>query len=261
MEIVITENPEKAARIAADAICRLLTDTAEPVLGLATGSSPVPTYGELIRRHRAGDVSFANARAFLLDEYVGLAPDHPEAYRAFIERELTDQVDLPAGNLKGPDGSGVELAMAADRYEALIANAGGIDLQLLGIGSDGHIGFNEPTSSLGSRTRLKTLTEDTRLDNARFFDGDVTQVPRHVLTQGIGTILEARHLVLIATGQSKAAPIAKAIEGPLTAMVPASALQLHPHATVIIDEAAAVELSSTEYYRHAYANKPEWQHI
>ena len=134
-------------------------------------------------------------------------------------------------------------------------------LQLLGVGSDGHIGFNEPTSSLGSRTRLKTLTDDTRTDNARFFDGDASLVPRHVLTQGIGTILEAKHLVLVATGESKAAPIAKAIEGPLAAMVPATALQLHPHATVIIDEAAAAGLSHVDYYRQAYDNKPDWQHI
>ncbi len=261
MEIVITESPERAAEIAADAICRLIDENPRSVLGLATGSSPLPTYRELIDRHRSGLVSFANARAFLLDEYVGLEPGHPEAYRAFIERELVSQIDLPPDALDGPDGSGSDLAGAPQRYEALIAEAGGIDLQLLGIGSDGHIGFNEPTSSFGSRTRLKTLTDDTRADNARFFDGDASLVPRHVLTQGIGTILDARHLVLIATGDSKAAPVTKAIEGPLAAMVPASALQLHPHATVIIDEAAAAGLSHVDYYRQAYDNKPDWQHI
>jgi glucosamine-6-phosphate deaminase len=261
MEIVIADSQQRAAEIAAGAVCRLLNSKQRPVLGLATGSSPLPIYRELIRRHQAGRVSFSHARAFLLDEYVGLAPDHPEAYRTFIERELVNQIDLPAEELNGPDGSGPELALAADRYEALIAEVGGIDLQLLGIGSDGHIGFNEPTSSFGSRTRLKTLTEDTRRDNARFFDGDVTQVPKHVLTQGIGTILEARHLILIATGESKAAPIAKAIEGPLAAMVPATALQLHPHATVILDEPAAADLGHGQYYRHAFDNKPDWQHI
>lgn len=261
MEIVIADSPERVAEIAADAICRLMSDVARPVLGLATGSSPLPTYRELIDRNRAGLVSFADARAFLLDEYVGLEPDHPEAYRTFIERELVSQIDLPLEALNGPDGSGADLAGAPLRYEALIAEAGGIDLQLLGIGGDGHIGFNEPTSSLGSRTRLKTLTEHTRIDNARFFDDDVSQVPRHVLTQGIGTILEARHLVLVATGQSKAGPLGKAIEGPLSAMVPATALQLHPHATVIIDEPAAAALSNADYYRHAYENKPSWQHI
>ncbi|MEE9414894.1 MAG: glucosamine-6-phosphate deaminase [Acidimicrobiales bacterium] len=261
MEIVITSEPNDAADIAADAVQLLLADLAHPVLGLATGSSPLPTYRELIRRYDSGRLTFGHVRAFLLDEYVGLGTDHPQTYRAFIEREFTSQVDLPAQALAGPDGASSELAAAAPQYEALIADAGGIDLQLLGIGSDGHIGFNEPGSSLGSRTRLKTLTDETRADNARFFDGDIETVPRHVLTQGIGTILEARHLVLIATGEAKAAPIALAVEGPLTAMVPATALQLHPHATIIIDEPAAQALLHADYYRQAYANKPEWQHI
>lgn len=143
----------------------------------------------------------------------------------------------------------------------MISDAGGIDLQLLEIGGDGHIGFNEPASSLGSRTRLKTLTDETRTDNARFFDDKIDGVPRHVLTQGIGTILEARHLILIATGPNKAKPIALAVEGPLTAMVPASALQLHPHATIVIDESAAQELLHGDYYRQSFANKPSWQHV
>lgn len=261
MEIVITADPEAVAVVAADAIERLVRAKSRPVLGLATGSSPLPTYRRLIERHRAGEVSFANARAFLLDEYVGLDSGHPGAYRSFIERELIDHIDLPADALFGPDGNRSGLETAADRYERLIADAGGIDLQLLGIGRDGHIGFNEPTSSLGSRTRLKTLTEATRTDNARFFDHDIDAVPRHVLTQGIGTILGTRHLVLVATGQAKAEPIARAVEGPLTAMVPASALQLHPHATVVIDEPASQRLANADYYREAYANKPAWQYI
>jgi glucosamine-6-phosphate deaminase len=261
MEIVITSSPQEAAEIAADAIERLLAAVARPVLGLATGSSPLLTYKELIDRHRRGALSFATTRAFLLDEYVGLPPGHPEAYRAFIEREFTNEIDLPADALSGPDGSGDDLADAPGTYERQIASSGGVDLQLLGIGSDGHIGFNEPTSSLGSRTRLKTLTDATRADNARFFNDDIEAVPRHVLTQGIGTILEARHLLLIATGASKAAPIALAIEGPLTAMVPATALQLHPHATVIVDEPAATGLTHGDYYREAYTHKPEWQHL
>lgn len=261
MEVVITPDPEAAAEVVADAIQRLVTTTTRPVLGLATGSSPLPIYRTLVVRHRAGRLSFASTRAFLLDEYVGLDPDHPEAYRSFIKRELIDQVDLPDGALWGPDGSGRDLAGAPERYEHQIAEAGGIDLQLLGVGRDGHIGFNEPTSSLRSRTRLKTLTDTTRADNARFFGGDIDAVPRHVLTQGIGTILEARHLVLIATGESKAGPIAQAVEGPLTAMVPASALQLHPHATIVVDEAAAARFTHASYYREAFANKPAWQHL
>jgi glucosamine-6-phosphate deaminase len=151
------------------------------------------------------------------------------------------------------------LPAACAHYEASIAAADGVDLQLLGIGSDGHIGFNEPVSSLGSRTRLKTLTKRTRLDNARFFDGDVDAVPLHVITQGIGTIREARHLVLVAWGSEKAGAVAACVEGPITAMFPASALQLHPHATVVIDEDAASGLSLADYFRDTWAAKPEWQ--
>lgn len=261
MEIVIAASPEKVARIVADAVGRLLTSVRRPVLGLATGSSPLPTYRELIERHRRGSVSFVAARSFLLDEYVGLPPGHPQTYRAFIKREFVDHIDLPVDALFGPDGASRDFADATSAYEQQIAECGGIDLQILGIGRDGHIGFNEPSSSLGSRTRLKTLTEATRADNARFFDNDIESVPRHVLTQGIGTILEARHLVLIATGASKAHPIALAIEGPLTAMVPASALQLHPHATIVIDEPAAAELTNASYYRETWASKPHPRHI
>lgn len=260
MEIVIASTPRDAAVIAARAIERVVTAKAHPVLGLATGSSPLGIYAELIERHHDG-LSFAHTTAFLLDEYVGLEPTHPEAYRAFIEREFTSQIDLTTEALHGPDGNGENLGGAGQVYESQIAAAGGVDLQILGIGSDGHIGFNEPGSSLGSRTRVKTLTEDTRNDNARFFQGNVDDVPRHVLTQGIGTILDADHLVMIATGGAKALPIARAVEGPITAMVPASALQLHPHTTVIIDEAAASQLSLADYYREAYDNKPDWQQI
>lgn len=261
MEVVISDSPASAAVVAADAIEHLLLTEKAPVLGLATGSSPLPIYAELISRHERGHISFAHAHAFLLDEYVGLEPDHPEAYRSFIRREFTDHVDLPPAALFGPDGTRRHGEEAAGLYERQIADAGGIDIQLLGVGSDGHIGFNEPTSSFGSRTRLKTLTDATRTDNARFFGGDVNAVPRHVLTQGIGTILEAGHLVLIATGHSKARPIALAVEGPLTSMVPATALQLHPRATILLDEPAAVDLQLGSYYREAFANKPKWQTI
>lgn len=259
MEVVIVSTPEEAASMVADAIERLLARVERPVLGLATGSSPLLTYRELIARCAVGRLSFAHASAFLLDEYVGLEPDHPEAYRTFIAREFTDHVDFPSGAVHGPSGGIDGLERAADDYEADLAAAGGVDLQLLGVGGDGHIGFNEPGSSLGSRTRLKSLTDATRADNARFFGGDMAAVPRHALTQGVGTILEARHLVLIATGEPKAEPIARAVEGPLTAMVPASALQLHPHATVLVDEAAAAGLTQAEYYRETFAHKPDWQ--
>lgn len=259
MEVVIAESPDHVARICADSIERLLRTERTPTLGLPTGSSPLPTYRELQRRYERGDVSFAGTRCFLLDEYVGLGAGHPQEYRSFIRREFVDRVDLGEHALFSPDGEADDLLAAAVDYERLIAEHGGIDLQLLGIGTDGHIGFNEPTSSLGSRTRLKTLTRETRSANARFFDNDIDAVPLHALTQGVGTILEARHLVLIATGAAKAAAIARTVEGPITAMHPASALQLHPHVTVLVDEEAARELSQADYYREIAAAKPDWQ--
>jgi glucosamine-6-phosphate deaminase len=228
------------------------------VLGLATGSSPLATYAELIERHRAGRISFATASAFLLDEYIGLPDAHPQSYRAVIEQQFTGAVDFAPNAVHSPDGSASDLPAACAAYEAAIRAAGGIDLQLLGIGSDGHVGFNEPISSLSSRTRVKTLTDETRADNARFF-ASPDAVPHHVVTQGIGTILDARHVVLIATGASKAAPIRQAVEGPLAAICPASALQLHPHASVVIDDDAAADLTLSEYYRATWRGKPAWQ--
>jgi glucosamine-6-phosphate deaminase len=261
MEVVITPTDDHAAALVADIIERLLNNVERPVLGVATGSSPLPTYREIVQRHAAGRMSFAGAELFLLDEYVGLVAAHPEAYRSFIEREFTNQLDLPNCALHGPDGSLANLPSAAADYEAALMSSGGVDVQLLGIGGDGHIGFNEPGSSLGSRTRLKTLTDSTRADNARFFADDIEAVPRHVLTQGVGTILDAHHLVMIATGESKAAPIARAVEGPVTSMVPASALQLHPHVTVVLDELAAKNLTNADYYRETFRHKPSWQQL
>jgi glucosamine-6-phosphate deaminase len=255
VEVVISSTPE---RVVADAIEALLERKADAVLGLATGSSPLPVYDELARRHGEGRLSFAATTAFLLDEYVGLPPDHEQSYRAVIEREFTARVDFDRHRVHGPDGQAADLPAACAGYEAAIAAAGGVDLQLLGVGGDGHIGFNEPGSSLASRTRLKTLTAQTRVDNARFFDS-IDDVPRHVLTQGVGTILDARHLVLVATGEAKADAVAKTVEGPVTAFFPASALQLHPHASVVVDEAAASRLELADYYRQAYAGKPTWQ--
>ena len=258
VEVVVVRDAEAAGALVADVVVALLRRRPDAVLGLATGSSPLPAYRELIERHRRGEVSFARARGFLLDEYVGLPPGHPQSYRAVIERELAGQVDFAPDAVRGPDVHASDLLAACDAYEADIAAAGGVDLQLLGIGTDGHVGFNEPSSSLGSRTRLKTLTGRTRADNARFF-GDRDEPPRHVVTQGIGTILEARHLLLVAVGAGKAAIAARAIEGPLTALVPASALQLHRHVTVVLDEPAAAGLQLLEYYREVYGGKPEWQ--
>ena len=260
MEVVIVDGPEAAGRLVGGAIADLVGRRPDAVLGLATGSSPLAVYGDLARRHAAGELSLARARAFLLDEYVGLPRDHPQRYRAFIARELERHVDLAPGAVEGPDvgADGPALLDACAAYERAIVEAGGIDLQLLGVGGDGHIGFNEPGSSLASRTRLKTLTDVTRADNARFF-ATIDEVPRHVITQGVGTILEAGHLVLLAFGARKAAAVARAVEGPVTAMMPASALQLHPHATVVVDDEAAAGLALAGYYRETWAHKPGWQ--
>lgn len=254
MEVVITA---EAARLAADAVEALVRARPAAVLGLATGSSPLPAYRELVRRHDAGTApSYGEVRCFLLDEYVGLPPGHPQTYRETIFRELTDALGIARDRVASPDPSDPE--GAGPRYEEAIRAAGGVDLQVLGIGGDGHLAFNEPGSSLASTTRVKTLTDRTRRDNARFF-GSVDEVPRHVLTQGLGTILRARHLLLVAAGAGKAEAVAAAVEGPVTASCPASVLQLHPHATVLLDEDAAARLERADYYREVYASKPEWQ--
>ena len=257
---MITPTAEDAARVVAGVVLRLLTERPAPVLGLATGTSPLGAYRSLIEEHRLGRVFFAAASAVLLDEYVGLPPDHPEAYRAVIRREFTDHVDLTPDRLHGPDVWADDLPAACAHYDRLLDELGGVDLQLLGIGSDGHVGFNEPGSSLRSHTRVKTLTSATRADNARFF-ASPDEVPRHVVTQGLGTITDARHVLLVATGETKAAPVARAVEGPLAAVCPASVLQLHRHATVVLDEAAAAGLQLADYYREAYAGKPPWQQL
>lgn len=257
MEVVIAPADE-LARLAADAVEGLLRADPETVLGLATGSSPLAVYDELARRHKDG-LSFARARAFMLDEYVGLSADHPERYRNVIEKEIASRVDLAPGAVQGPDGLADDLPAACAAYEQAIADAGGVDLQILGIGTDGHIAFNEPGSSLASRTRIKTLTRQTREDNARFFGGSVEQVPRHCLTQGLATIMSARHLVLLATGRAKAEAVHQLVEGPVSAMWPATIMQLHPHATVLVDDAAASRLQLGDYYRQTYADKPAWQ--
>lgn len=260
MEVVITVDEGAAARVVAGIVERLLRTTDQPVLGLATGSSPLASYRMLVEAHLAGELSFAGASAVLLDEYVGLPPGHPQGYRAFIRHHLADRVDLVPDRLHGPDVWTDDLAAACVAYDRLLDELGGVDVQVLGIGSDGHIGFNEPGSSLRSRTRVKTLTSTTRADNARFF-GSLDEVPRHVVTQGLGTISDARHLVLVACGSGKAAPVEAAVEGPVTASCPASVLQLHPHVTVVVDEAAAAKLANAAYYRETYAGKPSWQEL
>lgn len=260
MEVVIAPAAE-LVQIAANEIDALLRRKPDAVLGLATGSSPLAIYDELARRHDETGLSFAKARGFMLDEYVGLPKDHPERYRNVIQTEIAGRVDWPADQVRGPDGLADDLPKACAEYDQAIKDAGGVDIQILGIGTDGHIAFNEPGSSFSSRTRIKTLTKQTREDNARFFDDDISQVPQHCLTQGLGTIMEARHIILIATGKAKAEAVHQLVEGPISALWPATILQMHPHCTVLLDDAAASRLQLGQYYRETYANKPAWQGI
>lgn len=258
MEVVILNGSKQIGKLAADAIEELLRRKPNAVLGLATGSSPLPVYDELAARHGRDGLDFSRASGFALDEYVGLPAGHPESYREVIRREFTNRVNIAPENVNGPDGTATDILAACRTYEESITAAGGIDLQLLGVGTDGHIGFNEPGSSFASRTRIKSLIEQTRRDNARFF-GSLAEVPHHVLTQGLGTIMDARHVILVATGAQKAQAVREFVEGPVSAICPASVLQFHPHATVLLDEAAASALKLADFYRHTYDDKPAWQ--
>ncbi|MEO3756986.1 glucosamine-6-phosphate deaminase [Mycobacterium sp. B14F4] len=261
MEVVILQEAGQIGALAADAVTALLDRNPAAVLGLATGSSPIAIYDELVARRDAGRISFARARGFTLDEYVGLPADHPQRYRNVIEAAFVARVDFADGAVQGPDGSARDIPAACAAFEEAIRRAGGVDLQILGIGTDGHIAFNEPGSSLASRTRIKTLTRQTRLDNARFFGDDLDAVPTHCLTQGLATIMAARHLILVATGRHKAEAVHHLVEGAVSALWPATILQHHPHVTVLLDEAAAGRLQLVDYYREAYHNKPAWQGI
>ncbi len=248
MRVIIEPDAEAVGRRAALFIAELVRRKPDCVLGLATGGSPQGAYRELIRQHREGGLDFSRVTTFNLDEYVGLEPTHPQSYRFFMQRNLFDHINIPAANTHVPDGRALDFEHSCRVYEELIRSSGGIDLQLLGIGTDGHIAFNEPGSSLGSRTRLKTLARETIRDNARFF-GSEDKVPRLAVTMGVGTILEARRCLLVAYGENKADAIARTIEGPVTAVVTASALQLHQDVIVVVDEAAASRLERRDYYR------------
>ena len=258
MEIIIKPTVAEAQQETARIIARQIKRQHGSVLGLATGSTPIGVYEILVAMHRRGELDFSRVTTFNLDEYVGLAPEHPCAYREFMRRHLFGLVNVEPARIHFPDGLAQDIPTHCAAYEETMRAAGGIDLQLLGIGRDGHIGFNEPSSSLASRTRIKTLTPQTVKDNARFF-GSADQVPRHVITMGVGTIMDSRHCLLLATGGAKAEVIARMAEGPITASVPASVLQMHPACTVVVDEAAAAELKRHEYYRWVYDNKPQWQ--
>jgi len=258
VEIIISSSAREASAEAARIAAALIRSKPRTVLGLATGSTPLGFYGELAAMHARGEIDFSEVTTFNLDEYAGLGPDHPQSYAHFMRENLFSKVNIAHWRTHIPDGLAADIPAHCAAYELAIREAGGIDLQLLGVGSDGHIGFNEPGSSLGSRTRLKTLTERTIGDNARFFESPAL-VPRHVITMGVGTILDAKRCLVLAFGEGKADAVAAMAEGPVTADVPASALQFHSACSLLIDEAAAAKLKRADYYRWVYANKPAWQ--
>ncbi|WP_428240732.1 glucosamine-6-phosphate deaminase [Gynuella sp.] len=247
MRIVILNNSDDVAAYGAQLIIRQIQNKPDSVLGLATGSSPMKLYDKLVEAVAAGDVSLAQCVSFNLDEYVGLAPDHDQSYRSFMQKHLFERVDIRIENTHVPDGLASDPEHMCAQYEQAIRDHQGVDLQLLGIGANGHIGFNEPSSSLRSRTRIKTLTMQTVKDNARFFSADEFQ-PELAITMGIETIMESRQVLLLATGENKAAAVKAMVEGPVSASCPASVLQFHPKATIVLDNAAAEQLENTQFY-------------
>ncbi|WP_299796184.1 glucosamine-6-phosphate deaminase [uncultured Shewanella sp.] len=249
MQIVILKDSAEVAAYGANIFIKQLQKKPDSVLGLATGSTPVLLYQGLIEAFEAQLISFENVTSFNLDEYLGLEGTHPQSYRYFMNEQLFDHIDINKMQTHVPPGDAENPLEACQGYEQQIEAAGGIDIQLLGIGRNGHIGFNEPSSGLMSRTRVKTLTKATIEDNARFFKDDEYQ-PHLSITMGIGTILDARKVVLLATGENKADAILATVEGPLMAACPASALQLHTDAVLVIDEAAASKLSDRDFYKH-----------
>jgi glucosamine-6-phosphate deaminase len=251
MKVLICDDAERATARAAQMVIAAVVARPATVLGLATGGTMLPLYARLVAAHAAGAVGFSQVTTFNLDEYIGLSPDHPCSYHAYMRAALFDHVDIDLSRTHLPRGDSVDPVAESQRYEALIAACGGIDLQVLGIGRNGHIGFNEPTSSLGSRTRIKTLTASTRAANAGYFDR-AEDIPAHAITMGIRTILEVRHCLLLATGAAKAPAVAAMVEGPLSAACPASALQMHPAATVVLDRDAARDLRLHDYYHHVH---------
>lgn len=258
MEILIRATADHVARLVARIVLERARAKPDLVLGCATGRTMEAVYAALVTGHRAGVADLSRIRTFNLDEYVGLPPDDPRSYHHYMRTRFFEPIGLPADRTRLPDGMAADLPGEARAYERAIAAAGGIDLQLLGLGDTGHIGFNEPLSALMSRTREKALTPTTRQQNAAMFGGDPAAVPARALTMGVGTILEAREVVLAATGAAKTEVLALATEGPITARISATALQLHPNCKVVVDEAAAGALEGTAYYRFLYAQEPEW---
>jgi glucosamine-6-phosphate deaminase len=255
MEVIIKSTYDEMSKAAAQRVARLLNTKPDAVLGMATGSTPLGLYQELVRMHREEGLDFSQVTTFNLDEYVGLRPDHPQSYHYFMHENFFQHVNVPKQHIYIPSGNTSNYRAFCSWYEQRIEECVGIDLHILGIGSDGHVAFNEPGSSLSSRTRLKTLAKQTIDDNARFFE-QREDVPVYAITMGVGTILEAGQLILLANGKNKAEAVAKAVEGPVTSMITASALQLHPSAKVFLDDDAASQLQMREYYDWIVENGP-----
>lgn len=258
MEVIIRDDKEAAARLTATIIARALRANPRLVLGLATGRTMDSVYGILVEMHRNEGLAFSQVTTFNLDEYIGLTPDDEHSYRHYMNAHLFEHVNIDPRNTHLPNGMAKDIDAECAAYEERIRAHGEIDLQLLGIGRSGHIGFNEPLSAMFSRTRTKALTPQTIEQNAPLF-GAAEHVPRRAITMGVGTILDSKRCILLATGSEKADIIAKAVEGPVTSMISATALQLHPRCTVIVDEQAASRLQNIEYYRWLFENEPEWQ--
>lgn len=241
MLVIIKDNYEQMSIEAAKIVASVLRKKPDCVIGFATGSTPLGLYKELIRMHKDEGLDFSKVVSFNLDEYVGLPPNHPESYHYYMWENLFKHININPSNVHIPMGMAEDIEAFCEWYEKKINEHGGIDLQILGIGSNGHIAFNEPGSSLGSRTRIKTLNENTRLDNSRFFNS-MDEVPKYAITMGVGTIMEARKLLLLASGIKKAEAIKATVEGPIMAKFPATIVQLHRYATIIVDEEAASKL-------------------
>ncbi|MFC1557395.1 glucosamine-6-phosphate deaminase [candidate division KSB1 bacterium] len=242
MRVIVKNSCEEFYDAAAEIVKEVITEKPDCVLGMATGSTQLGLYRQLIRMHREEGLDFSNVTSFSLDEYVGLPPAHEQSYHHFMRVHLFDHINMKPDNIYIPDGMTEDVDGFCEWYESEITRRGGVDLQILGIGSNGHIAFNEPGSSLGSRTRIKTLTESTIKDNSKFFSS-IEEVPKYTITVGIGTIMDARAILLLADGKAKAGAIAKTIEGPVTAMVPATIVQMHRRATIIVDREAGAKIT------------------
>ena len=254
MEIIITANYEEMSKTSARLIAREIHRKHDLVMGLATGDTPIGTYKELVKLHKEEGLDFSKVKTFNLDEYVGLQPLHRNSYNYYMWENLFKHININPENVYVPQGNTDDPEEFSEWYEKQIEKAGGIDFQVLGIGRDGHIGFNEPGSSFASLTRVKALYHETIEDNARFFEKE-EDVPRFAITMGVGTILKSTKILLIANGEGKAGVCAQFIEGPVTSLITSSALQLHSYVTVVLDDAASSKLTRTEYYNWVRDNK------